>query len=208
MSVRIAFDLGDKIRISPPIWPDHKLNIQPGDLSQFTPYGNGVYGYQDRFSKDPIKSAPSQEPSGGVVYFGNGITKADFEALLRLMEVRSSYKDYAIFLAESEHPGKEGYLIQMRIITKFGLRFMFGAITDDEYDKFPEQELTIGEILWKFIEKEAERWGTSWSNDRGLYGKFGGDGHFACEELAFGFIMENKYHGVYRIWSRAWLVTK
>jgi len=208
MSVRIAFDLGDKVRISPPIWPDHKLNIQPGDLSQFTPCGNGVYGYQERFRENPIKSAPSQEPTGGIVYFGSHITKADFEALLRVMQVKSDSKDYAIFLAESKQPGKDGFVVQMRIVTKFGLRFMFGAINDNEYDKFHDQGLTIGEVLWGFIQQEIERWGTSWMDDKGLHGKFGGDGHFACEELAFGFMMENEYHGVYRIWSRAWLVTK
>jgi hypothetical protein len=190
------------------MWPDHKLNIQPGDLSQFTPYGNGVYGYQSRFGEDPIKSAPLQDSSGGVVYFDNGIAKADFKALLRIMNVKSDYKDYAVFLAESKHPGEDGYLVQMRIVTKFGLCFMFGALTDAEYDKFPEQNLTIGETLWEFMKKEAERWGTSWMENKGLHGKFGGDGDFACEELAFGFVMENEYHGVYRIWSRAWLVTK
>ncbi|MDP2933513.1 MAG: hypothetical protein Q8N81_05285 [bacterium] len=201
--------MGDKVRISPPVWPNHKLNIQPGDLTKFVPYGNGVYGYQGRFSENPIKSAPSQEPSGGVIYFGNGITKADFKALLRLLEVQVGYKDYAVFVAESEQPGKDGYLVQMRIVTKFGLKFMFGALTDTEYDKFPEQQLTIGDALREFIEREAGRWGTSFMDDgRGLQGLFGGDGDYAREELAFGFMMENEYHGVYRIWSRAWLVTK
>ncbi len=209
MAVRLVFSLGDKVIISPPIWPDHKLNIQPGDLSQFTPYGNGVYGYQNQFSENPIKSAPSQEPSGGVIYFGNDVAKADFEAFIRLMEVDSDSKNYAVFIAESKQLGKDGYLVQMRIVTRFGLRFMFGALTDVEYDKFPEQEQTIGEILWEFIKKECERWGTSFTEDgKGLRGLFGGDGDYAREELAFGFMMENQYHGVYRIWSRAWLVTK
>lgn len=208
LPVRLVF-VGDKVRISPPVWPNHKLNIQPGDLTKFVPYGNGVYGYQGRFSENPIKSAPSQEPSGGVIYFGNGITKADFKALLRLLEVQVGYKDYAVFVAESEQPGKDGYLVQMRIVTKFGLKFMFGALTDTEYDKFPEQQLTIGDALREFIEREAGRWGTSFMDDgRGLQGLFGGDGDYAREELAFGFMMENEYHGVYRIWSRAWLVTK
>jgi hypothetical protein len=35
---------------------------------------------------------------------------------------------------------------------------------------------------------------------------FGGDGERAKESLAFGFMVENAYYGVYRIWSRAWLV--
>jgi hypothetical protein len=43
---------------------------------------------------------------------------------------------------------------------------------------------------------------------RDLYGAMGGDGDWAKEELCFGFMMENEYHGVCRIWTRAWLVTK
>lgn len=207
--IRLVFDLGDKIRISPPIWPDHKLNIQPGDLTKFAPYGNGVYGYQDRQGSNPFTSAPAQEANGGVIYFDNGIAKADFEALMRILEVEPS-KDYAVFTAESKQPGKDGYLAQMRIVSKFGLRFMFGALTDAEYDKFPEQKLTIGEILWEFMKKEVKRWGTSWMQDgeKGLRGLFGGDGDFAREELSFGFMVENDYYHIYRIWSRAWLVTK
>jgi len=210
MSKRIVFDLGDKVRISPPLWPDSELNIQPGDLSQFTPHGNGVYGYQGRQDMNPITGAPSQESGGGIIYFDSKPNEADFSALLRLMEVELDRKDYAVFIAGSEEPGKDGYLIQMRIATKFGLRFLFHALPEKEYDRFPEQQITIGEVLWGFIEEEQNRWGTSFSQDeeKGLQGLFGGDGDFAREELAFGFMVENHYHGVYRIWSRAWLVTK
>lgn len=38
--------------------------------------------------------------------------------------------------------------------------------------------------------------------------RFGGDGEWARESLAFGFLVENQYHSIYRIWTRAWLVTK
>lgn len=212
---RIVFDLGDKIRVSPPLWPEHKLEIQPGDLSKFVPYGNGVYGYQDRKGNNPFTSAPSQEACGGVIYFGNGVSKADFEALMRIMEVQPGYavkpsKDFAVFTAESKQPGKDGYLAQVRVVSKFGLRFMFGALTDAEYEQFPEQEMTMVEALWSFIQQERKRWGTSFQQDgeKGLEGLFGGDGDFAREELSFGFMLENDYHHVYRIWSRAWLVTK
>jgi hypothetical protein len=41
-----------------------------------------------------------------------------------------------------------------------------------------------------------------------LSGTFGGDGDWAQESLCFGFMIENAYHGVYRMWSRAWLITK
>ncbi len=205
---RLVFNLGDRVSVSPPIWPNCTLEVQPGDLSQCAPYGSGVYGYQDRFGKDPFKSAPPQEASGGTIYFGNRIAKADFDALLRLLEVTTDEKRYAIFTAESPSPGEDGYLVQMRIVKRFGLRHMFGAITESEYERYPEQQVTILEAFHAFIESEMKRWGTSCFNNRGLYGLFGGDGDYEREELAFGFMMENEYYGVYRIWSRAWLVTK
>lgn len=210
---RIVFDFGSKIRVSPPMWlGDHSINCNPGDLSQFTPQGNGVYGYQTPERSNPFKNAPDQDACGGVIYFGNDISKADFETLMRIMQVDSHRpsKDFSVFTAESEEPGKEKYLAQMRVASKFALRFLFGALTEADYRQFPEQDTTTVEALWAFIEHERNRWGTSFSQDKekGLCGLFGGDGDFAREELAFGFMVENDYHHVYRIWSRAWLVTK
>lgn len=215
MPTRIIFNMGDKVRVSPPIWPEHTLNVQPGDLSVSVPYGNGIYGYQKRGGSDPFKSAPSQEACGGIIYFENSIPKADFEVLMRIIGVQHSHftkpsKDFAAFIKESEQPGQDGYLLQMRIVSKFGLRFMFGALTDKEYEEFPEQDVSMVEAFWFFIEIERKRWGTSFCQDseKGLRGLFGGDGDFAREELSFGFMVENSYYNVYRIWSRAWLVTK
>ncbi len=213
-STRIALDLGDEIQISPPIWPNHELSVQPGDLSQFAPQGNGIYGYQGS-GGSPFAGAPPQDPHGGVIYFDARVSRDDFEALMRVMGVERAHvvgpaKDFAVFTAESQEPGKNGYLAQMRIVSKFGLRYMFGAITSAEYDTFPEQETTVVDALWAFMEQERRRWGTFFL-ERGLnslQGLFGGDSYFSCEQLAFGFMVENDYHHVYRIWSRAWLVTK
>jgi hypothetical protein len=196
----------DKLIISPAIWPGKKLQVQPGDLSKFTPYGNGVYGYQGN-SLEPIRGDPPQEETGGLIYFGNGVRKEDFEGFLRMMNVRAENKDYAAFVQESSNPVKDRYFRQMRLMSKFGLRFMFGAIDDREYETFKKQELSIGEALLEFMETEKARFGTSFGDSR-IEGKMGGDGDYAREELSFGFMLENEYHQVYRIWSRAWLVTK
>lgn len=210
-----TFNLGDKIQISPSTWPNGDPKIQPGDLSVFAPTGDGVYGYQGQNRINPFKVAPPLEESGGVIYFGNEINKADFEALMRIMGVQPGHavkpaQDFAVFATESHDPKNDGYLAQVRVVSKFGLRFMFGALTDAEYESFPEQKTTIVETLWSFIQHERERWGTSFWQDRekGLQGLFGGDGNYAREELSFGFMLENGYYRVCRIWSRAWLVTK
>lgn len=77
----------DLIRISPPIWPGKKLEVQPGDLSLFAPMGIGIegpllirpwddplkvlsdppskyYGYHPG-SNHPFHNAPTNESSGG-----------------------------------------------------------------------------------------------------------------------------------------------
>ena len=205
---KIIFDFGGKIRISPPLWPNAKVDTQPGDLTKFLPSGNGVYGYQDKKTSNPLKSAPPQEATGGHLYFGNQITEEDFGALMRITEVKSDRKDYAVFTEESKDPESDGFLLQMRIVPKFALQFMFHVIDEQEYKSFPEQELSIGDLLYAFIESERAYWGTSFYNSPKLDGKFGGDGDFMREELSFGFMVENNYYDVCGIWSRAWLVTK
>jgi len=196
----------EKLTISPPVWSNKELQVQPGDLSQFAPYGTGVYGYQAS-SRTPMRGDPPHEESGGLVYFGNGVKEEDFKGFLRMMNVRADDKDYAAFIQESSNPVQDRYFKQMRLISKFGLKFMFDALNDINYDAFEEQELSIGEALWVFMDAEKGRFGTFFGDPR-IEGKMGGDGHLAREELSFGFMMENDYHQVYRIWSRAWLVTK
>ena len=196
----------DKIIISPEIWPEKEQGVQPGDLTKFAPYGNGVYGYQKIFF-NPIINDPPQEASGGAVYFDNRVEKQDFEGFLRMMNVLAESKDYAAFINESSEPLVTRHFRQMRLVPKFALRHMFKVIDDKEYEKFRAQELTVGEALWNFMESERQRFGTFFG-DRRIEGKFGGDGYFVREKLSFGFMLENSYYNVCRIWSRAWLVTK
>ena len=182
------------------------LRVNPSDLSKFAPFGNGVYGYQAK-PIIPIKGDPPQEPSAGIVYFGNCVRREDFEGFLRMMEVSHDAKDYGAFVQDSSNPLIDRYFRQMRIISRFGLRFLFEALTEKEYDSFRIQEPTVGEALWEFMDSEKRRFGTSFGDKR-IEGKMGGDSNFAREELSFGFMLENQYYSIYRIWSRAWLVTK
>lgn len=208
---RIIFDLGGRVRVSPPMWDENTLDAQPGDLSKLAVEGTGVYGYQEPTPGNPFLSAPLQDGAGGTVYFDHAISREDFDAMMRVMGIKRSYsmnplKKYAAFVGVSERPEEDGCLVQMRLVSSFGLKLLFGAITDAEMEQFPEQELSMVDALWAFIENQRTHWGTGYSE--GLDGLFGGDGDFAREQLAFGFLVENGYYQVYRIWSRAWLVTK
>lgn len=220
-------DIDSFIKVYPRHWPEDKeLEIYPGDLDKFAVPGVGISGpfpirpWDDPLRDDPsdyysfqgitghpIRDASKNEPAGGVVYFGGTPREEDIEALFRLLNVSAHLKDYAAFVEHSLQPIEDRYLVQMRIVSRFALKYLFGALDSDEYESFPPQDRTIGEVLWQFIQDQQDKWGTGMDSYE-LRGVMGGDGDFAKEELAFGFMVENEYNSVYRIWSRAWLVTK
>ncbi|MBT3408256.1 hypothetical protein HOK68_00915 [Candidatus Woesearchaeota archaeon] len=195
-----------RINVSPLVWPGKNLKLQPGDLSQFVPYGESLYGYQENNYK-PIIDDPRREPSGGIIYFDNSVSKEDFEGFLRMTNVKYNSKDYAAFIQESYNPVAERYFTQMRLVSKFGLKHLFGALDQNEYDTFKDQDFSIGDALWEFMNVEKNKYGTFFGNPN-IDGKMGGDGDWAREQLSFGFMLENEYNSIYRIWSKAWLVTK
>lgn len=183
---------------------------KPEDLLQFAPSGNGIYGYQPQAVTAPLKGAPIQEAEGGVVYFRNDITREELSTMLRLMGITQQgskpIHDYALYQAESDEPFENRYLRQARFVREFALHCLFQSHPEDQ--KVEPQELDVVAQCWQFIEAERKRWGTFFADSPNLAGKFGGDGNWAREELCFGLMMENAYYGIWRIWSRAWLVTK
>lgn len=201
------------LRITPPLYGRPEGLPDPADLTAFAPQGNVVYGLQEQLI-DPFKAAPRDEAEGGLVFFDNDVSEVHFMGMLHALKIalRPPYviqgrKDYAVFFETSENPHRDGYLTQVRVASKFALRYLYGVIDDVGYQNFPEQTLELPEFLWGFIRAQRREWGTRFGSAK-LAGTFGGDGHFAQEQLAFGLMVENSYHHIYRIWSRAWLVTK
>src|SRR5690348_6308956 len=84
--VRFVLDFGAGVSISPPIWPDCTIDVQPGDLSKFAPKGTGVYGYQEEVAH-PFLNGPIHEAESGILYFDNDIRRADLKAILRIFKV-------------------------------------------------------------------------------------------------------------------------
>lgn len=181
--------------------------IKLDKIKNLTPNGNGVFGFQNNKVSNPFALAPEQEAGGGIVFFdsSNDKMKEKLFGLFSLLDVDEKTKKYYVFIKNSLNPQKDGYLQQMRIISDFAMEFLFKFKSEE---KTPEQPLNIPNILYHFTQTEIEKWGNSFFKNKGLWGKFGGDGYMAKEQLSFGFMIENDYHGVYRIWSRAWLVTK
>lgn len=204
--------------IAPNPWPT-ECAVDPNEFDLFAPRGNGifggsgVYGTQPQFG-DPIKNGPLSDPNEGtVVYFDS----TDEESLMGLMicagihnrSIVNPNRKYAVFHQQSERPGADGFFNQLRIVSDFGLKYGFRAVSDAEYDVFPKQTLSIPELIVAFVQSERKRLrGFLGSGGEDIGGSFGGDGDFAQEGVSFGLMVENGYHRIYRVWSRAWLITK
>jgi hypothetical protein len=203
-------------------WPGRPLPVMPGDLSQWLPQGLGLgapmivtpyslgaepsfYGL-DAPSPDPVLAAPTQIPGGGLLYFDDKADPAKLRGALDILGVYMTLEDYAVFAASAEDTVAERYLDQVRIVSKSALAHFFKAGT--EAGNLPEQPIPLGDYILAFVVEQKGKWNDEYTFSQHLRGTLGGDGDWAKESLAFGFVVENTYWGVYRVWSRPWLCTK
>ncbi len=200
------------IDIYPPSWPGKALPVQPGDLRLFAPSGAVDVGlapgresahdsHSDR-PADPLRAAPLTEPAGGAVYIHGAPTPADLAGLMRLLRVDASAADYAAFLARAADPLEQRYLTQLRLLRVPALVGIYQALSPAETRSFPDQRLTIGELIPTFVAGEQQRWST-----RPAQPSAGDPSEPRVQQaLAFGFMVENAHYGIYRIWSRVWML--
>lgn len=202
--------------VMPAAWPDGPAaGVRPGDVAQFVPQGlamgpplivtpysgaaePGFYGGQGTITH-PVKSAPLNDDAGGVIYFSRHMEPAGIVAALDHIGFRSGETNYALFLAKAEDPRAENFLEQMRIVSHAALAHFFRC----DPEGLAAQTRNAGEAVERFMAWQGEEW-----DDSAMAGMLGGDGDWAKERLAFGAMVENSTWGVWRIWSRAWLVTK
>jgi hypothetical protein len=202
----------DLIDIYSPSWPGRSLSVQPGDLGLFAPTGIADFGvpavhapthvsHRSR-PADPLRAAPLTEPAGGAVYIQGDPAPADLASLMRLLRVDTAAADYAAFLVRAADPIEARYLTQLRLLRVPALVGLYQALSPDETRLFPDQHLTIGELVPAFIADEQRRW-----RARPLQPPTADPGELRVEPaLAFGFMVENAHYGVYRLWSRVWLL--
>ena len=212
----------DVLTYAPVPWPGGAA-LDPGDLTQFAPMGMNLgnapivrpgdtlesafdamdfYALQPH-APDPFRDAPLTDGGGGTVYFDARAAAADVMSLFHLMDVQMGVTEFAAIRADADRPPQQRFLRQLRIVLPDALGALFDAAYAPELVKQP---CTADAAIAAFIVDECERFGTGMSPK--IRGLFGGDGDYAKEALCFGFMVENAFHGVYRIWSRAWLVTK
>ena len=201
-------------------WPGKALPVMPGDFSKYAPPGRGLdvplnespFDYYDyRFEPreaDPIRGAPRSTPSGGVIYFDHRDAWDKVEAALALMGVILKNPDFVVFGRESREPIRDRYLDQVRIMSKFALGQVFRLY--NEAAAIATQPVTVGELIAQFLVDQEAKWYATNENtgSRRITGVFGGDTDWADERLGFGFMVENGPYDIYRLWSRAWFLTK
>ena len=211
------------MQLSPSVWPTRRLRIQPGDLARFAPMGRGrvgpapadldadgsATGDPDVFSLtahqgNPLLNAPITEPTGGTLYLDGQPNRDDLAAALRLLGIPRDAGDYAAFLGHAKKPSEERYVTQLRIVRRVALAALYGALSENELRSFPRQRLTIDDLIFKFVETEQDTWGAGLSPK--LRDRFGRSSPRFRPTLAFGLMVENAFYGVYRVWSRAWLL--
>lgn len=154
---------------------------------------------------DPLLSAPLTDVAGGTVYFA-GASVDRLGAALEIMGVRASRRDFLAIISQSRRPMHARYLDQLWFISAAAGRSVFG-LNGEEHR--PEQSLTLEQAVTGFVERQVGKWTEPAETfSRQLDGMLGGDGEYAREALAFGFHVEDGFHGVYRVWSRPWIVLK
>lgn len=197
-------------------WP--AKGLAPGDLSKFAPDGLGLaapmivrpygrmadpdfYGWHERVF-DPFRGAPRNDADGGILYFDAYADETQLSAALQLMGValQAPVAEFVAFEAEAADPSAERFLRQVRFMPRAALA-VFGA---DEPPAKPSPAATLKDAIAAFV--AAER--TYCYETASLSGTLGGDGDWAKEYLGFGFMVENAWHRIYRLWSRPYLVTK
>jgi hypothetical protein len=215
--------IADWVQISPAVWSTKRVPVQPGDLRRFAPMGRGrigpvppdlddsgaAPGNPDLFSltahhSHPLLDAPITEPTGGTLYLDGEPDAADLAAALRLLGVPADATDYAAFVSHAKQPAEDRYLAQLRIVRRVALAALYDALSEAELRSFQRQPLSVGALIGKFIETEQQHWGTGLSPK--LSKRFGNPGQRFRATLAFGLMIENAFYGVYRLWSRAWLL--
>lgn len=75
-------------------------------------------------------------------------------------------------------------------------------------DDLPDQLNALGTYIDAFIAEQQGKCNDGRTFSQWLDAIIGDEADSACEVLAFGFAVENRSMGVYRLWSRLWLCSK
>jgi len=217
--------LPEALVITPQHWPEEIRGRKPGawdfeapelpspsTLAELFPdldLPDDQYKALKRYAFDPVLTAPLLVPSAGTVYFERQ-DAADLHSLFKVLGIKGDTHEYVAFATSAYEPAFERYLTQLKFVTFFALERTY-RLTSQTIP--PEQTITLAEAMVGFVECQHGHWlGPRPSLRSRLAGTAGGNGDEAREGLGFGLHVEKVFQlsipGIYRMWSRAWLVTK
>ncbi len=152
---------------------------------------------------DPVKSANSNDGTGGVIYF-DYCELSTLLDLLKLLKVEHLGKQYLVFHDECKGNSlQEKYLEQIRIVSPREL-VEWGLISKDQ--KYKDQLITATQAIVNFISLQKVHYDSYQLHAKcGMRKKDQGMGDDALS-LGFGICVEASCccNYRYRIWSRHW----
>ncbi|MBI4037129.1 hypothetical protein HY385_01765 [Candidatus Daviesbacteria bacterium] len=165
------------LKLSPPIWQAPFSMHNPDDLSRFACHKLTPNGLREC---EPNSGPQSYKSDIGRFYYLNPNARcADVDEVIYAASMKNKY-DFAVFAQMSERSQIEGYLTQARFVSRLALRFMFGLLSEEEFNYFPLQSLPLDEAMKAFMKHQIRTWGR-------------------LTKVAFGLMIENS--GIYRVWS-------
>ncbi len=191
--------LNELTSIDPLVWSGREgIEIEPHDLSLVI---NNGFDCDSRFPpspevNDPRRWMPWDESSGGAFCFDSLPYEGQEEAFITLMKslgISDTVKTFSAYI-EKGHSRKK----QMRIVSRRAMKSVFKVINEEEYQSFPEQEVSMAEAMWLFLLDANPPRKTMKFNSP----KPGKTMMISLIPPSIGIMVENSYYDIYRIWSR------
>jgi hypothetical protein len=175
----------------------------PDNLDFIAEEGSGVYENTKNVfgprAADVMKGVSLETMNLGLMYFDTLRYSRDrLEAVLALLDVPNT-KHYTAYSLRSNDLD-QGFVTQTRFVSDLAMEYYFRVNGEGESEREQgEQAADIHEAFVSFVESEIQDFGSEGRLCKHLGIEVPFDGSFG---LGFGFMIENSYWRIYRIWSR------
>lgn len=171
----------------------------PDNLDFLAEEGSGVYQASDHIfgplAANVMQGVSLETMNLGLLYFDDFRYSRDkLVSALNLLGIQDGSK-YSIFSLRTTDRG-QGFITQARFVSDFAMKYYFNIKDEEEVAKQP---IGMVDAIISFIESEIHNFGSEANLCKHFGIEIPFDGSFG---LGFGFLVENSYYNIYRIWSR------
>jgi hypothetical protein len=181
----------------------------PEDLDSLAEDGQGIYrntgAIWGNLLVDVTRRLSVETQAGGALFFDVlHHSRERFDAAVRLIGVKEGDR-YKVYSKKSGDPLQDGYWTQWRFVSAFALECYYGQ-DQAVADAIPSAAEGLVERMAQTIEEEKSVLNAVHFDDflRQRYKRF----YEGIIRYGFGFLVENHYHGIYRLWSRMLFYSK